>query len=194
MEILSTHPLLWLVAIGIIIIYFLYSSIIKNKNKTFEALSSIDVQLTKRHDLLPNILKIAQKFMEHEKGLITEVTALRTQAAVPYDHNNPDEVKKQLDIANQLKSKVSSLMLNVENYPNLKSDQTMITAQQTFNEVEEHISASRRFYNSAVNNLNNSIQIFPGNIIAKFIDVQKMPYFEATADSKKEINANDYFK
>ena len=194
MEYFSNHPLITLILISAGITYFLYAKIIKNKNKLFEALSSIDVQLTKRHDLLPNILKIAQKFMEHEKDLIIEVTALRTQASQPYNHNDPNEVKKQLEVANQPQNKVSSLMLNVENYPNLKSDQTMITAQQTFNEVEEQISASRRFYNSAVNNLNNSIQIFPGNLIAKMANVQLMPYFEAAAQDKQPVDANNYFK
>jgi LemA protein len=182
------------VGVGLVVFYRLYSNIIRNKNKVREALSSIDVQLNKRNDLLPNILRIAQKFMEHEKSLITEVTELRAAATRSYDHNDPQAIKAQLDIANQLQSKTAALMLNVENYPDLKSDQTMLTAQQTFNEVEEQIAAARRFYNSAVNDLNNSIEIFPGNILAAPLRVKAMPYFEADAKAKEPVNAGDYLR
>ena len=85
-------------------------------------------------------------------------------------------------------------MVAVENYPQLKADQTMITAMQTYNEVEEHIAAARRFYNSAVNDLNNSAEIFPSSIIANMIGVRPYPFFEANEVARQEIHASDYFK
>ena len=140
-------------------VYIWYISIIKKKNQVIEALSGIDVQLTKRFDLIPNILKIAKSFMEHEKSLITEVTALRAQIPTSYSHKNKEDVANFFAIHNKIREKMDNLLLQVENYPNLKSDQTMLQAQLTYNEVEEHISAARRFYNAAVTELNNSIQI-----------------------------------
>ena len=85
-------------------------------------------------------------------------------------------------------------MVAVENYPQLKADQTMITAMQTYNEVEEHIAAARRFYNSAVNEINNSIEIFPSSLVAGMLGLSVYPFFEASAEAKQEINASDYLK
>jgi LemA protein len=170
--------------------YFWYASIISKRNKALEALSGIDVQLKKRSNLIPNILKIAKKFMDHEKALFVEVTRLREKLAEGYDQKDPNKVKEHLATAEDLSSKMSGFMVQVENYPDLKSDQTMIQAQQTYNEVEAQISAARRFYNSAVSALRNAIQIFPGNIIAKIAGVSSMPFYEADEESKKPIDAS----
>ena len=108
--------------------YNIYVSVIQKKNKVFEAFSSINVQLKKRYDLIPNILTIANKFMEHEKSLMEEVTALRNKAiALPNDMGSID---KKLALDAEIKSKMGQIMVAVENYPQLKSDQTMITAVQ----------------------------------------------------------------
>ena len=153
-------------AVILFILYNTYVSVIQKKNKVTEAFSGISVQLKKRYDLIPNILAIAAKFMEHEKSLMEEVTKLRTQAvALP---NNFDNIGKKLELDTQIKNKMGQIMVAVENYPQLKSDQTMISAMQTYNEVEEHIAAARRFYNAAVLELNNAVEIFPSSIIALF--------------------------
>lgn len=175
-------------------LYFWYAGLIAKRNKAKEALSGIDVQLKQRLDLIPNILKIASKFMEHESELLTQITALRTQATSSYDKNNKDAVAEHLNIAKQLEGKMGQLMVNVENYPTLKSDQTMLQAMQTYNEVESMIAAARRFYNSAVTALNNSVEVFPGNIIANMAGVQTMPFFEAEAEARASIDANQYLK
>lgn len=167
-----------------ILIYIWYISIIKKKNQVMEALSDIDVQLIKRYDLIPNILKIAKSFMEHEKNLITEVTALRAQIPISYSHENKEDVANFFAMQNKMREKMDNLLLQMENYPNLKSDQTMLQAQLTYNEVEEHISAARRFYNSTVTELNNSIQIFPGNLIAKLARASVMPFYQIDNDQK----------
>jgi LemA protein len=174
----------------IVIAYLWYVSLIKKRNGALEALSGIDVQLKMRLDLIPNILKIAKKFMDHEKSLITEVTELRTRAAAAYDKSNKQQVSDHLAAAEQLSSRMGQLMINVENYPELKSDQTMIQSMQSYNEVEAQISAARRFYNSAVTQLNNSVQIFPGNLIAKMAGVSEMPFFKAEEQAHASIDAN----
>ena len=172
--------------------YIWYASIISKRNKALEALSTIDVQMKMRFDLVPNILKIARKFMDHEKALLTEITALREQADASYDHKDQAAVQEHLAAAEKLTSKMGQFMVQVENYPDLKSDQTMIQAMQTYNEAEAQISAARRFYNSAVTSLNNAVQIFPGNLIGNMAGVAPMPFFEAPDAVREPIDADKY--
>lgn len=185
-----------LLILGAILVfgYAWYASIVAKKNKAKEALSGIDVQLKKRSDLLPNVLTIAAKFMDHERELIQKVTELRTKVTGEYNKDDSDSVKKHLANAGALDANLGKLMIAVENYPNLKSDQTMIQAGRTYNEVEEQISAARRFYNSAVSELNTSIQIFPGNILAGLAGAKDMPFYEANEADKAPVDASKFFK
>ena len=186
-----------MIKIGLIIavvigIYLMYASVVKRKNKVMEAFAAIDVQLKKRYDLIPNILTMANKFMEHERSLFEEITKLRVQAmSMPADINS---ISKKLELDSQIKSLMSKIMVAVENYPQLKSDNTMVTAMQTYNEVEEHIAAARRFYNSAVLDLNNAVEIFPFSIFAAMVGATKQEFFKAYEAEKKPINVSDYIK
>ena len=164
-----------------------------DKNKVFEAFSAIDVQLKKRYDLIPNILTIANKFMEHERGLLDDITKLRTQAVkIKSDFDN---IANKIALDNEIKSKMGQLMVSVENYPQLKSDQTMIQAMQTYSEVEEHIAAARRFYNSAVLDLNNAVEILHSKWFAQKLGIKsELPYFEITEERERQsIDAKSYF-
>ena len=173
---------LW-IALGIVgvIVYVLYAGTIKRRNKALEALSGIDVQLKKRSNLIPNILTIAQKFMDHEKSLLTEITALRSQVDQDYDQAQGDAVREHLAAAEKLSGSMGKLMVQGENYPDLKSDETMVQAQRTYSEVEAQIAAARRFYNTAVRELNNAVQIFPSSVIARMFNIGEMPYYEWAA-------------
>lgn len=188
------QSLILLLIVLLIIFYVWYASIIRKRNGALEALSTIDVQLKQRLDLIPNILKVAKKFMEHELGLFNDITELRTKAAKDYDKNDTKAVREHLVSAEQLSGKMGQLMVNVENYPMLKSDQTMMQAMETYNEVEAQIAAARRFYNSAVTELNNAVQIFPGSLIAKIAGVTEMPYFEAEEAAKAPIDADKFLR
>jgi len=183
-----------IVVIGAFIIvigfYNLYVSLIKKRNKVKEAMSGIDIQLAKRYDLIPNILTIANRFMEHEKSLLEEIAALRSK--VVGIRSNADTIGEKMILDNAIASKMGQLMVNVENYPQLKSDQTMIQAMATYSEVEEHIAAARRFYNSAVNELNNSVEIFPSSIIAGMLNIRSYLYFDAPEVAKSRVDASDY--
>ena len=176
-----------LVAAAIVVIgpYLIYVQLIKKKNKVKEAEGSVDVQLKKRYDLIPNILTIAKKFMEHERSLIEDITKLRTQAA------KANEMSEKIKLDNAIKGKMEQLMINVENYPQLKSDATTVQAMQTYAEVEEHIAAARRFYNSAVNELNNAVEIFPSSAIAGMLNIKAKPFFEVQENERRPINASD---
>lgn len=168
--------------------YFMYATVIKNRNTLLEAKSGIDVQFKKRYDLLPNILTIAKKFMKHEEEIFTKITELRTKAM-----SAPSGSQESISLNSQLDGLVSQLKVSLENYPQLKSDATMVQAMKTYNEVEEHIAASRRFYNSALTQLNNSVMIFPGSMFRNYAaDVLDSKYYECDETSKQSINAKDY--
>jgi LemA protein len=181
-------------AVLLIIPYFWYVSIIGRKNKVLEALGGIDAQLTKRHDLLPNVFTLAQKFMTHERTLLEEITALRQQAQAGVGAKNASSVKEHLQLEANLSGKLGQFFALAENYPDLKSDTTILEAQRACTEVEENLSAARRFYNNAVTVLNNSVQIFPGSLIAKMAGVEAYPFYTAEEAHRKPINAADFLK
>ena len=192
-EMLSLGTIVVIVVAVIVIgvLYSLYVKLVQKKNKVREAMGGVDVQLKKRYDLIPNILTIANKFMEHERGLIEDITNLRVQASAI--RSDADTISKKMELDKQITTKMGQLMVNVENYPQLKSDKTMEQAMQTYAEVEEHIAAARRFYNSAVNDLNNAVEIFPSSILASMLGIAQYPFFEADEEARKSINASDYF-
>lgn len=176
-----------------VVFYAWYVVLIRRRNRAREALSSIDVQLQKRHDLLPNILQLAGQFMTHERDLLSRVTKLRNEAQKTYDPDQPEEVRRHLDAEGGLQSGLRQLFALAENYPELRSSETIVEAQQTFNLVEGHISAARRFYNSAVTVLNNAVQIFPGPLIAGMAGVRAMPFFEIEDEAVRErVDVSDY--
>lgn len=171
--------------------YVMYVSLVKKKNKVKEAFAGIDVQLKKRYDLIPNVLFIANKYMEHERTLLEEITKLRAEAVkVPADLSN---AKETINLDGLISGKMGQLMVAVENYPQLKADQPMMQAMQTYSEQEEHIAAARRFYNSAVLELNNAVEIFPSSMIAGMMNLTVMPFFEATETERQAVDASKYF-
>ncbi|MGN0032024.1 MAG: LemA family protein [Candidatus Gastranaerophilaceae bacterium] len=174
------------------VLYNLYVQLIQKRNKVKEAMGGIDVQLEKRYDLIPNILTIAKKFMEHERGLMDEITKLRSRAAGL--QSTAETISEKINLDNAIASRMGQLMVSVENYPQLKSDQTMLQAMQTYSEVEEHIAAARRFYNSAVNELNNAVEIFPSSMIAGMLGIRSYPFFEAKEAARNAVNASDFLK
>ncbi len=174
------------------LLYFLYARIIRNKNNVLEALAGIDVQLKNRSNLIPNVLTIAKKFMTHEKDLLENVTRLRTKENEGYDQTDPTSIKEHISAASALGSELGKMMISVEAYPDLKSNEAMVKAQLTYNEVEAKIAAARRFYNAAVSQLNNSIEIFPGSLLAKYTNAKVMPFYEAEEAAKEPVSADKY--
>ena len=101
-------------------------------------------------------------------------------------------MKAHLGAAEALTSMLGQLRVQIENYPDLKGERPIQDAMRTMNEVEAQLTASRRFYNAAVTQLNNSVEIFPGNQIARMAGVSSMPYFEAAEGARGPVNADDY--
>ena len=164
-------------------LYLWYAQIIARRNKVQEALSSVDVHLNQRHDLIPNIVKLADRFMAHERSLLTEVTRLR-QAATQPQGMTAAAVRDRFGLEGQLAQHVGQVLVGLEAYPELTSQASVQEAQRSWSEAEAQITAARRFYNAAVNQLNTSIQLFPGSLLARLAGVQPMPFFEAPAGAR----------
>ena len=171
------------------VIYLVYVSVIQKKNNLLEALSGIDVQLKMRLDLIPNMLKTASKYMEHEKKIFDEVVKVRESVLNASNYN--DKFKAE----NKLSEAISVFNARAEAYPELKSDKAMNKAQDALLNVEEHIAAARRFYNSAVKEYKNALEIFPSSLIASMLGLtDDYPFFEAEEKAREAIDVDNYLK
>jgi len=183
------------IAVLALILYWLYVKVISTRNRALEALSSIDVQLRKRYDLLPNLLKLAQRYMDHERELLEDVTKLRSRFQETEQPKTSEQASEHLGVIQALEGKLGRLMVQVEAYPDLKAEQPVQEAMTQFGEVEGHVSAARRFYNSAVTDLNNLVQIFPTSSIARMVNVREMPYYEVgEAAAREPVNVDDHMR
>lgn len=174
--------LLFLVFIGI------YNSIIRRKNQIKNAFAGIDTQLKKRYDLIPNLVESVKQYMGHEKELLTEITRLRTSAIQP---NLSLQEKENID--RQMDGALKNLNVAIENYPDIKSNENFIQLQKTLVTVEEQLSASRRFYNSAVTEYNNSIMTFPGSLMKSIFGFAEESVLEISEEERKNINIKELF-
>ncbi|MEM1179209.1 MAG: LemA family protein [Acidobacteriota bacterium] len=177
-----------------LLIYRLYVRVIKTRNATLTALASVDVQLKKRRDLIGNVLAIAKETMRQETALIERVTALRQQAAADPDVGDPTSVAEHLKAENALGSGMQRLFVQAEAYPEAQFVAAMTRAQATYEEVEGHIAAARRFYNQGVEDLRNVAEIFPSSVIARLLGVRALPYFEIADEERAPVDAAQFFE
>jgi LemA protein len=186
--------IVWIiVAIAVVGLYVWYATVVKRKNQVAEALSGIDVQLSQRHELIPNILAIAKRYLAHEQSLLADIARLRTTGQERLGSTDPKAIAEKFAAENQLGAGLGRLFAVAEGYPELKSDALMVKAQATYQEVETNVAAARRFYNSSVTGLRNACQIFPGQLVAGLAGVGQMPpFFEAPAEHRGPVNAADH--
>jgi len=166
----------------------MYNSLIAKKNQVENLFASVDVQLKKRYDLVPNIVASVKRYMDHEKSLLEEVTFLRTQG-MKNDINN----SQKMSIDKKFSKALAGLMVTVEEYPELKANQNVIELQKSLNEIEEQISASRRAYNQAVTDYNNAIEMIPTNFMAKIMNYKEKELFEIEDTQKDNILVKELF-
>lgn len=181
------------IALGIIVVLgfvlvSIYNGLIKKKNSVENSFSGIDVMLKKRYDLIPNLVEVVKTFMNHEKDLLTAVTALRAQAMSP--NVSSDE---KIKLNNQISKTMGGIMVAVEAYPDLKSNVNFLKLQGSWEKIETEISGARTFYNSTVLTLNNAIEMFPSNIVAGYMKLYPRSFFETEEAEKKNISAKELF-
>lgn len=171
-----------------LIALFIYNSLIAKKNQVSNTFSAIDVMLKKRFDLIPNLVEVVKQYTQHESETLQKITELRNQAV---SNNTKDADKFELD--QKLSGSIRSLMLNVENYPDLKANSNFIHLQTAWTESEEQIAAARRSYNTSVTSYNNAVMMFPSNLFAGMLGFLPMAVLETTASERENISAKELF-
>ncbi|RZK49564.1 MAG: LemA family protein [Pedobacter sp.] len=178
-----------LLAILLIVGVSIYNSLIAKKNNVTNAFGAIDVMLKKRFDLLPNLVDTVKQYMAHENNLLTRLTDLRTRALT----GKLDEAEK-LALDQDVKKEVQGIILNAENYPDLKSNTNFLQLQGAWTESEDQIAAARRSYNAAVTEFNNAVQMFPSNLFAGIMSLSTLPVLETPAEERENISAKALFE
>jgi LemA protein len=169
-------------------VIFIYNGLIRQKNEVENAYSSIDTLLKKRCDLIPNLVSTVQQAMNFEKSILTEISRLRSQVL-----SSRFDAERRMPLENQLSQAMTTLIGTIEAYPDLKANRNLLHLQGTLLEVEEQISAARRFYNRAVTDYNNGIEMFPSNMIASAMRYGRKAVFEASESDRNNVNVSQLF-
>ncbi len=184
----TTIILISVVLLLVIITISMYNGLIRRRNEVDNAFGGMDVQLKKRYDLIPNLVAVVKKYAAHEKELLAKVTAMRAKAT---SGNLSTDEKVALD--NQISAGMKSIMVAVENYPDLKASENFMNLQRTINEVESQISAARRTYNAVITDYNNGIQIFPQSIMAGMMSMSKKEVFIIPETERQNVDVKSLF-
>lgn len=169
--------------VAVIVIWFVvaYNGFIKLVTGAKEAWSDIDVQLKRRHDLIPNLINTVKGYAKQESSVFENVTKARTAAMGATD----PEAKGKAE--NMLTASLKSIFAVAEAYPDLKSNQNFLALQAELAGTEDKIQASRRFYNGNVRELNIQVDSFPSNLVAKMFNFAKMEFFAADEGEKGNV-------
>lgn len=160
-----------IIAFGVIWLIGAYNSLVTLKNRAQNAFSQIDVQLKRRYDLIPNLIEIAKKYLNHEQETLMKVIEARNTAKSALDNvanNAPDAINALNNAEKSLQNALMNFNMTMEAYPDLKSNTTMIQLSEELASTENKIAFARQAYNDNVTNFNTCRQIFPNNIIVGF--------------------------
>jgi LemA protein len=160
---------------------FLFNRLVKDRNRVRSAWSDIDVQLTRRHDLVPRLVEAVKAYAGHERATMEAVTELRNQASAA------DRLVDKAGLEDKLEAGVHKLLLLAEAYPDLKANQNFLELQNELVEVEDHLQYARRFYNGAVRMLNTRVETIPDIAIAKIFHFQAAEFFIAENRAVPEV-------
>ncbi len=166
---------MWLIVLAVVVGVLLlinYNALVKLRNMAQAAWADIDVQLKRRHDLIPNLVETVKGYAAHERGTLEAVVNARAKAV---SAKTPEE---RIEGENMLTQALRGLLAVVENYPDLKANQNFLDLQKQLAEIEDAIQNARRYYNAVVRDYNIKIDVFPSNIVASLFGFKKMPYFE----------------
>jgi LemA protein len=168
-----------LIVIGVLVVVFLlwlmfgYNGLVRRRNRVDGAWSQIDVQLKRRHDLIPNLVETVKGYAAHERGTFEAVTAARANAI------NAQGPEQQAQAENQLSGALKSLFAVAEAYPDLKANQNFLQLQEEVTSTEDRIAYARQFYNDSVVSYNTKIQQFPTVILANTFNFERRELFDA---------------
>lgn len=179
---IAVYIIIGILVIFIIMVVSMYNSLVRLRNQMKNAWAQIDVQLKRRHDLIPNLMETAKGYMKHERETFEAVTKARNQAQKAIGTGVGAQSRAEGELSNVL----SRLLVLVENYPDLKANQNFLALQEELASTENKISFSRRYYNDSVLRYNNRVQMFPANMMAGMMGFKAGEFFEVTVAEEKE--------
>jgi len=163
-----------LIAVIALIVWFIliYNLFVRDKNLIKEAWSGIDVQLKRRHNLIPNLVASVKGYSQHEKSLLENITQKRSEAV------KVESIKDKAPAESDLSGMLKNLFVAVENYPDLKASENFLTLHNQLVEIEDQLQYARRYYNGAVRNYNIRVESFPSNVVAGIFNFKQDNFFE----------------
>ena len=179
----------WIIAaiiagVIILLVVFLYNSLIRLRNQVRNSWAQIDVQLKRRSDLIPNLVESVKGYMKLEKTVLENVTRARAAMA------SAGSMSEKAKASNMLSDTLKSLFAVSENYPQLKANENFLQLQEEITGTENKISYARQHYNDMVMAFNTKIEVFPNNLISKTLDFKQEQPFAATAEERKNVKVS----
>src|SRR5271167_177874 len=166
-----------------------YNGLVKKRNRTQEAWSQIDVELKRRHDLIPNLVQTVQGYATHEQSTFEAVTQARANAVTAGATGDPAQIGQA---ENVLTGTLRSLFAVAENYPQLRAVESFLQLQETLTATEDKIEYARRYYNTSARDYNIALQTFPRNLIAGTFGFKAVAFFAADDEDREvpQVNFN----
>jgi len=158
-----------------------FNAFIRGRHLMREAWSGIDVQLRRRHNLIPNLVETVKGYAAHERKLFEEVTRLRRMSA------GTEAVREKGEAENALSQVLASLLVVAEAYPDLRASGNFLNLQQSLSEIEDQIQLARRYYNGTVRNYNIRVESFPSILVAKLFGFKRADYFEIELATQRKV-------
>lgn len=177
----STLVIIAVIVLVVLMLIGIYNALVKLRNQVKNAWSQIDVQLKRRHDLIPNLIETVKGYMKHERETLEKITEYRSQAMSAQSVGDKGAAEGMLGQA------LGQLRVAFENYPDLKANQNFLALQEELTSTENKISYSRQAYNDSVLGYNNKIQMFPSNIIAGMFGFKESEFFEIESPQEREV-------
>jgi len=166
-------------SLDLMIFVLIYNKLVKRRNQVREGWSGIEVQLKRRHDLIPQLVSSVSAYAAHEKEVFEEVATVRANA------QKADGAEDSRQAEEELAGKMGKVMILVEDYPDLKADQNFQELIKELVNTEDELQYARRYYNGSVRDLNNAVESFPSNVIASFFKFQQSPYYEVSSAAER---------
>lgn len=171
---------IFIIIVILVILLIIYNGLIRKRNAVKQSRSSIDVYLTQRFDLIPNLVECVKGYAKHEENLLESIAKLRTEY----------NVSKDLSKASLLNKQINQLIAVGENYPDLKASESFLNLQKTLTKMEDQLQAARRLYNVDVTAYNTAIQVFPTNLIASAFHFTEEKLFELEPGKGENVKIN----
>jgi LemA protein len=159
----------------------LYNQLVRGRNRVATAWSDIDVQLQRRYDLIPNLVKAVDQYAGYERATLAAIAELRTQA------RHTSDVAKRGEVEEELGAGVQKLIALAENYPDLKANENFLSLQKELAETENYLQFARRYYNGSVRDYNTLTEVVPSNIVASFFGFQAREFFQKASDDVANV-------